>query len=111
MVNANVGIYKCHHKMKHKFNKYVYIRHTLIYDIGIFHIDTVVTDSWANIKCHGKLILKSTLQSVYFVRSRTDSVTMNTSKIIMSGTGTFFRVQNVFIHLRPSIEPLLITSA
>ena len=76
-----------------------------------FTLYTVVTNSWANIKCHGKLILKCTLQSIYFVRSTNNSVTMNTSKIIMSGTDTFFRVHNVVIHLRPSTEPLLTVSA
>ena len=111
IVNTSIGIYKCHRKMKHKFNKYVYIRHTLIYDICIIHIDTVVTNSWANVKYHGKFILKCTLQSVYFFRSRTNSVTMNTSKIIMSGPGTFSRVQNEVTHLRLSTEPLFIVSA
>ena len=39
IVNTSAGfILDCHHKMKHKFNKRLYIQHTLIYDICIFHI-------------------------------------------------------------------------
>jgi hypothetical protein len=88
-----LGAHPILHISRIRVNKYVYIRHTLI---CVFFTLIEVTNSWANIKCQGKLILKCTLQSVYFVRSRTNSVTMNTSKI-MSGTGTFFRVQNVVI--------------